>query len=125
MNAGEPQLPVAIVAGLHTDARRSAVEEILRTVPGSVALHHDLSAATDRAAWDMVPAERRVAASLDWHPVHGDRRQHLTFTSPGLDRDNLLALLDSCLLTDAEYARGPAGWKHLSHAFDDLLDTVA
>ncbi|MEU5608530.1 GTP-binding protein [Streptomyces sparsogenes] len=82
-------------------------------------------AALPDAAWEMVPAERRVAASLDWHPVHGDRRQHLTFTSPGLDRDNLLALLDSCLLTDAEYARGPAGWKHLSQAFDDLLDTVA
>ncbi|OMI35180.1 CobW family GTP-binding protein [Streptomyces sparsogenes] len=82
-------------------------------------------AALPDAAWEMVPAERRVAASLDWHPVHGDRRQHLTFTSPGLDRENLLALLDSCLLTDAEYALGPAGWKHLSHAFDDLLDTVA
>ncbi|GAA2324191.1 hypothetical protein GCM10010246_01200 [Streptomyces cuspidosporus] len=49
MNTGEPPLPVAIVAGLHTDARRSAVEEILRTVPGSVALHHDLSGATDRS----------------------------------------------------------------------------
>ncbi|EXU67842.1 cobalamin biosynthesis protein CobW [Streptomyces sp. PRh5] len=77
------------------------------------------------AAWEMVPAERRVAAALDWHPAHGDRCQHLTFTSPGLDRDNLLALLDSCLLTDAEYAAGPGGWKHLSHAFDELLDPAA
>ncbi|MDX3230079.1 GTP-binding protein [Streptomyces sp. ME19-01-6] len=81
-------------------------------------------AALPDAAWEMVPAERRVAASLDWHPTHGDRCQHFTFTSPGLDRDNLLALLDSCLLTDAEYTAGPAGWKHLSHAFDDLLDPV-
>ncbi|WP_063734492.1 GTP-binding protein [Streptomyces sp. RTd22] len=82
-------------------------------------------AALPDAAWEMVPAERRVAASLDWHPEHGDRCQHLTFTSPGLDRDGLLALLDSCLLTDDEYAAGPDGWKHLPHAFDDLLDPVA
>ncbi|WP_055554868.1 GTP-binding protein [Streptomyces sp. NBRC 110028] len=81
-------------------------------------------AALPDAAWDMVPAERRVAASLEWHPDHGDRCQHLTFTSPGLDRDNLLALLDSCLLTDDEYTAGPDGWKNLSHAFDDLLDPV-
>ncbi|MFI0775750.1 GTP-binding protein [Streptomyces sp. NPDC021212] len=82
-------------------------------------------AALPDAAWEMVPAERRVAASLDWHPEHGDRRQHLTFTSPGLDRDGLLTLLDSCLLTDDEYAAGPDGWKKLPHAFDDLLDPVA
>ncbi|PBC85927.1 MULTISPECIES: GTP-binding protein [unclassified Streptomyces] len=82
-------------------------------------------AALPDAAWEMVPAERRVAASLDWHPEHGDRCQHLTFTCPGLDRDNLLALLDSCLLTDAEYAAGPPSWRELSHAFDELLDSVA
>ncbi|QKV96080.1 GTP-binding protein [Streptomyces sp. NA02950] len=82
-------------------------------------------AALPDAAWDMVPAERRVAASMDWHPEHGDRCQHLTFTSPGLDRDGLVALLDSCLLTDAEYAAGPDGWKKLSHAFDELLDPVS
>ncbi|MGW3206827.1 GTP-binding protein [Streptomyces sp. NPDC001135] len=82
-------------------------------------------AALPEAAWEMVPAERRVAASLDWHPEHGDRCQHLTFTSPGLDRDGLLALLDSCLLTDDEYAAGRDGWKELPHAFDDLLDPVS
>ncbi|WP_198533925.1 GTP-binding protein [Streptomyces odonnellii] len=83
-----------------------------------------LSALPD-AAWEMVPAERRVAASLDWHPEHGDRCQHLTFTSPGLDRDGLLSLLDSCLLTDTEYAAGPEAWKDIPPAFDELLDPVA
>ncbi len=82
-------------------------------------------AALPEAAWEMVPAERRVAASLDWHPEHGDRCQYLTFTSPGLDGEGLLALLDSCLLTDDEYAAGRDRWKELPHAFDDLLDPVA
>ncbi|MFD9099033.1 CobW family GTP-binding protein [Streptomyces collinus] len=81
-------------------------------------------AALPDAAWEMVPAERRLAASLDWHPEHGDRCQYLTFTSPDLDRDGLLTLLDSCLLTDDEYAAGSDRWKQLPHAFDGLLDPV-
>jgi G3E family GTPase len=74
------------------------------------------------AAWEMIPPMRRAAASLDWHPEHGDCCQHLVFTSPGLDREGLEQLLDSCLLTDAEYAAGREAWKHLPAAFDTLLD---
>ncbi|MFF5448887.1 CobW family GTP-binding protein [Streptomyces sp. NPDC012888] len=82
-------------------------------------------AALPDAAWDLVPPVRRAAAALDWHPEHGDRCQHLVFTSPGLDREGLAGLLDSCLLTDEEYAAGPAGWALLPRAFDALLDPVA
>lgn len=77
------------------------------------------------AAWEMVPPTRRAAAALDWHPEHGDRTQHLVFTSPGLDREGLRSLLDSCLLTDAEFAGGPPAWKSLPPAFDALLDPVS
>lgn len=76
------------------------------------------------AAWAMVPPVRRAAAALDWDPDHGDCCQHLVFTSPGLDRDGLERLLDSCLLTDAEYASGRAFWKNLPAAFDSLLDAA-
>ncbi|MEV3990109.1 GTP-binding protein [Streptomyces sp. NPDC049837] len=74
------------------------------------------------AAWEMVPPMRRAAAALDWDPEHGDRCQHLVFTSPGLDREGLAELLDSCLLTDAEYAAGREAWKRLPPAFDALLE---
>ncbi|MFE0801853.1 CobW family GTP-binding protein [Streptomyces sp. NPDC058812] len=74
------------------------------------------------AAWELVPPVRRAAAALDWHPEHGDRCQHLVFTSPGLDRDGLARLLESCLLTDAEYAAGQAAWERLPPAFDTLLE---
>ncbi|MFJ9415363.1 CobW family GTP-binding protein [Streptomyces sp. NPDC101227] len=77
------------------------------------------------AAWEMVPPVRRAAAALDWHPENGDRAQHLVFTSPGLDREGLTSLLESCLLTDAEYAGGPPAWKSLPAAFDELLDPVS
>ncbi|MEV5436734.1 GTP-binding protein [Streptomyces sp. NPDC052682] len=79
-------------------------------------------AALPDAAWEMVPPVRRAAAALDWHPEHGDRCQHLVFTSPGLDRDGLQRLLESCLLTDAEYAAGRDAWQRLPHAFDTLLE---
>ncbi|NLU71734.1 cobalamin biosynthesis protein CobW [Streptomyces sp. HNM0575] len=79
-------------------------------------------AALPDAAWEMVPPERRAAAAMGWHPVHGDRCQHLVFTSPDLDRKGLRQLLESCLLTDAEYADGPDAWRHLSSAFAPLLD---
>ncbi|GAA2631496.1 GTP-binding protein [Streptomyces axinellae] len=81
-------------------------------------------AALPDAAWEMMPAERRTAAALDWHPGHGDRCQHLVFTSPGLDREGLLALLDSCLLTEDELASGPDTWPRPT-GFDRLLDPVA
>ena len=74
------------------------------------------------AAWDMVPPVRRAAAAMDWHPEHGDCCQHLVFTSPGLDRDGLERLLESCLLTDAEYSAGRDAWKRLPPAFDAFLE---
>ncbi|RFU84129.1 cobalamin biosynthesis protein CobW [Streptomyces triticagri] len=77
------------------------------------------------AAWELVPPMRRAAAALDWHPVHGDCCQHLVFTSPGLDRDGLERLLESCLLTDEEYAAGPQAWRQLPAAFDSLLDPAS
>ncbi|MGW0790730.1 CobW family GTP-binding protein [Streptomyces sp. NPDC002911] len=76
------------------------------------------------AAWDMIAPVRRAAAALDWHPEHGDCCQHLVFISPGLDRDGLTALLDSCLLTDDEYAAGRAAWRALPAAFDALLPPI-
>ncbi|MCG3043403.1 GTP-binding protein [Streptomyces sp. S1A] len=76
------------------------------------------------AAWEMVDPVRRTAAALDWHPEHGDRCQHLVFTSPDLDREGLVSLLDSCLLTDAEYAAGREAWRRLPAAFAPLLDAA-
>ncbi|MFG3499234.1 CobW family GTP-binding protein [Streptomyces sp. NPDC047928] len=79
-------------------------------------------AALPDAAWEMVPPVRRAAAALEWDPEFGDRCQHLVFTSPGLDREGLAEVLDSCLLTDAEYAAGREAWKRLPPAFDALLE---
>lgn len=79
-------------------------------------------AALPEAAWESVPPVRRAAAAIDWHPEHGDCCQHLVFTSPGLDREGIGRLLESCLLTDAEYTAGREAWKLLPRAFDHLLE---
>ncbi|MCP2309449.1 CobW family GTP-binding protein [Kitasatospora paracochleata] len=77
------------------------------------------------AAWELYPPARRAAAALDWHPLHGDRVQQLSFTAVGLDADGIVELLDSCLLTDAELLAGEQGWKALPDAFEDLLEPVS
>lgn len=41
----DQRLPVVIVSGLHSEARREVVDELLRAMPHSVALHHDLTTA--------------------------------------------------------------------------------
>lgn len=81
-------------------------------------------AALPDAAWELVPPARRAAVALDWHAQHGDRAQHLVFVAPALDRDGLTALLESCLLTDAELAAGEGEWRSLPSCFDELLDPV-
>lgn len=45
---------VVLVAGLHGPARARAVEELLRGVPGSVAIHHDLHRITEGTAYRVV-----------------------------------------------------------------------
>ncbi|GAB3116342.1 GTP-binding protein [Streptomyces calidiresistens] len=79
-------------------------------------------AALPDAARDMMPAERLAAAALDWDPELGDRGHLLVFVSPELDAEGITELLDSCLLTDGEYAAGPEAWRSLDSAFDELLD---
>ncbi|MXN74375.1 GTP-binding protein [Burkholderia sp. 4701] len=76
-------------------------------------------AAQDRAEWpddDELLAEIRAEwqGDLDDRSV-GDRRQELVLIGIGLDTDAWRAKLDACLLSDAEFARGAAGWA----AFDD------
>ncbi|KIX77059.1 hypothetical protein SF12_15685 [Streptomyces sp. MBRL 601] len=71
-----------------------------------------------------MPPVRRAAAALDWHSAHGDRCQHLVFTSPGLDSDGLVRLLDSCLLTEEEFRAGGELLRELPDPFARFLDPV-
>jgi G3E family GTPase len=79
-------------------------------------------AALPEAAWDLLSPARRAAAALDWHPERGDRVQHLVFTGPDLDRDRLLTVLGSCLLTEEEESAGAGAWTGYDDPFEPILN---
>ncbi|WP_223166860.1 GTP-binding protein [Nonomuraea sp. SYSU D8015] len=79
-------------------------------------------AALPEAAWDLTSPARRAAAALDWNPIVGDRVQHLVFTGPDLDRDRIVALLDSCLIDQGDALPGAAEWARHDDPFASVLD---
>ncbi len=50
----------------------------------------------------------------NWKDPWGDRRQELVFIGADLDREQIVAELDACLLTDDELAGGFARWASLA-----------
>lgn len=74
--------------------------------------------------WAAVPKERwpeeaetRAAIDRNWHEGTGDARQELVLIGIGMDPQHLTAMLDGCLLTDAEMALKPNGWMRFEDPF--------
>lgn len=74
-------------------------------------------AATPDEEWDDSSPERRVNADLHWDPDYGDREIQLAFVGLHFAADELTALLDACLLTDAEAAQGRERWREYEDPF--------
>jgi len=53
------------------------------------------------------------SAAAEWREPWGDRRQQIVFIGSGVDREEIEADLDACLLDDAEMETGPFGWGRL------------
>ncbi|UOE21934.1 GTP-binding protein [Thermobifida halotolerans] len=75
------------------------------------------------AARELASQRRRASAEVDWHPDTGDRGQCLCFTGVDLDVAHLTAVLDSCLLTDAELREGERVWTAAEDPFAHALDS--
>jgi len=61
---------------------------------------------------DDFEVDESTRAYLDrvWQEPYGDRRQEIVFIGMGMDREALTRRLDAALLTDEEFAAGPAAW---------------
>jgi G3E family GTPase len=55
------------------------------------------------------PHELKAMTQL-WSPIWGDRRQEIALIGIGYDEEQVRDVLDQCVLSDQEMARGPAGW---------------
>ena len=66
--------------------------------------------------------ENRSYIERQWHGEYGDRRQELVLIGVGMDQAALTATLDGCLVTDAEMALGPEGWRVLEDPFPQWPD---
>ena len=73
-------------------------------------------AALPREEWPE-DEETRGAIEASWEEPSGDRRQELVFIGVDVDQEALARGLDACLLTDAEMAKGPHGWRRLKDPF--------
>ncbi|MBL7663260.1 GTP-binding protein [bacterium] len=49
----------------------------------------------------------------EWHPEFGDRRQEIVIIGIDMDKEELIASFDSCLLTDDEIKLGSSEWEKL------------
>merc|ERR1712232_68719 len=52
-----------------------------------------------------------------WHNRYGDREQELAWFGDKLNKTKIRADLNACLLTDEEFACGPAAWRKLDDPF--------
>lgn len=66
--------------------------------------------------WASAPKEQWPEEYLDdiraqWREPYGDCRQELVFIGQNLNTEQICRELDACLLSDAEFAAGPAVWR--------------
>ena len=54
-----------------------------------------------------------------WNPRYGDRSTELVLIGIHLDKEKVRAALETCLLTQEEYQKGPKSWKKLPDPWCD------
>ena len=73
-------------------------------------------AAVPRDRWPDDPEWRAGVRKL-WRAPYGDRRQEIVFIGQNMDEAGIRRELDRALVTEAEFAMGPAAWARLPDPF--------
>ncbi len=63
----------------------------------------------------------RAEIEANFQEPYGDRRQEIVFIGHYMDEDEVRAALDECLLTDEEFASGPAVWDAFEDPFPEIV----
>ncbi len=71
-------------------------------------------AAVPEGEWEFASDDDRADVMARWDPVVGDRRTELVFIGVELDESAIRARLDRCVLTRAEFDRGPDAWRRFT-----------
>jgi G3E family GTPase len=79
-------------------------------------------AALPKDQWPEDEASLNALANL-WLEPYGDRMQELVFIGVEMERGEIEASLNACLLTDEEMALGPAGWAQWSDPFGEWVNS--
>jgi G3E family GTPase len=79
-------------------------------------------AALPKDQWPEDEASLNALANL-WLEPYGDRMQELVFIGVEMEREEIEASLNACLLTDEEMALGPAGWAQWSDPFGEWVNS--
>jgi G3E family GTPase len=78
-------------------------------------------AALPRDQWEGIGGLADWVKS-NWQEPFGDRRQEIVFIGAGMNREDLTARLDACLLTEREFAAGPRDWMRHEDPFPSWGD---
>jgi len=76
-------------------------------------------AAVPKVQWDLSDQTLIDDIKENWQDPYGDRRQELVFIGTNIDKDDIQNRLDTCLLTDDEFAQGPDAWKSYTDPIND------
>ncbi|WP_017537415.1 CobW family GTP-binding protein [Nocardiopsis halophila] len=122
---------VVLVAGLHAEARRRAVDRLLEAEPGALAVHHDLGrigsgevhrvlrdrwGTVERARVDLVHSCMSCTLRVDLVPLlcglaeRGEHRLYVVESWDGVDPRSVAEALTATLVDD----RPVTGWLHLA-----------
>lgn len=78
-------------------------------------------ASVPKKDWNVGPEELEDIQA-EWVEPFGDRRQELVLIGQGLDREEMVAQLDECLLTQEELALGEMAWRDFEDPFQTEMD---